>query len=77
MTRYERARDQRSRLWRKRRAREKENRKQVNVLRRNEPRVKHAANAGVTPHKEPLMTRILRIAAEAMGKKDYQQAQER
>jgi hypothetical protein len=71
MTRYERARDQRSTLWRKRRA-------QAKAQRRNEPRMKHATNAGYTPHKEPLMTRIMRGVAEAMAaKRDYQQAQSR
>lgn len=78
MTRYERARDHRSRLWRKRRAQEKAHRRQTNVQRRNDPRMKQGADAGYTPHKEPLMARIMRGVAEAMAaKKDYQQAQAR
>lgn len=80
-SRYKRRRDQKSKLWRKRRRQEKARRKAQHVLSRNEPKGPKMPNVDTSLKKQlPLMDRILLGVREALfsrQKQEHQQHQSR
>ena len=76
-TRYQRRRNQASRLWRKHRRYEKERRKEHNILCRNTFRGKGGPTVDTSMKNVPLMIRILSQVIAALGKTNYQQHQAR
>lgn len=82
MNKYTRRRDQRSRIWRKRRERQKEHIKTRNMRSRNHPKPGKMPNVD-TSLKGPLMQRVLLGVLAAMGpkrvepKRQHQQQQAR
>lgn len=77
MTRYERVRNQRSRVWRKRRAAIKERIKRGNIQARNTTKIKGGPDVDTSLKHVPLMQRIMLGVRDALAKQDYQRAQAR
>ena len=78
-TRYERRRDQTSRLWRKRRRAIKARQKEGHIQCRNTPKIKGGPDRDTSLTHAPLMVRILTGIQEALSKKkdNFQQHQAR